>query len=403
MAAPHQNIADIVVLKTPAPTPDTGDLDLDSEASTGLKLAAARKAKNLTHADVNAGTKIKIAHIAAIETGDRAALPATPFTAGFIKAYAQFLGLDADAFARAYKQETGFVALAAPALTAIMREAAKARADERRADEPTRPAAHVPPSQVLNPDPAAARSRAAEAPGPAGASTARGPDADKMVTWLGAGAVIAVIAFLAGRAVQPDAATSEIAAPPSTVIAAAPATAPAPLPVIIEPAPPVAESAPPASKPVDPSPALETVKPPVVKPKPKKTEAAEAPPAPEEITPAPVLIIAPATEAPPAEIVEEAPPAPPEPTIVPAKVTRPATPLYPERCAVRAGEKVAVSVVFSITAQGKPVAASVAASDNRCFNSAAQRAVYDMRFSPRTIDGVPAIETGKSVTVQFVR
>ena len=44
MAAPHQNIADIVVLKTAAAEADHGDLNLDSDAPVGLKLAALRKA-----------------------------------------------------------------------------------------------------------------------------------------------------------------------------------------------------------------------------------------------------------------------------------------------------------------------------------------------------------------------
>lgn len=386
MAAPHQNIADIVVLKTAAAETDHGDLNLDSDAPVGLKLAALRKAKGLTHADVHAGTKIKVVHVAAIETGDKAALPATPFTAGFVKAYAQFLGLDADAYARAYKQEAGFAPLAAPVKAAIVREVMQARAANPAPAES--PAATMVTSTALVP---VAPLPALQTPETPAARSAPSVDADKMVTWLGAGAAIAVVAFIAGRAAQTPAVTSEIAPAPTVI-----AEPVAPAPVAIEAPAPVVEVAPQAIEPVVAPPAVAAVKPPAVKPKPKRPVVAVEPP-PVEEPPAPVLIVAPVVDLP----VEPAPA--PEPKITPARITRGAAAEYPERCALRAGEKVGVSIIFSITTDGKPVSASVASTDNRCFNSAALRAIYEMRFSPRTIDGAPAIETGKTVTVQFVR
>jgi TonB family protein len=392
MAAPHQNIADIVVLKSPAAEPDFGDLNLDGGAPVGLRLAAARKSKGLTHAEVHAGTKIKIVHIAAIETGDKAALPATPFTAGFVKAYAQFLGLDADAFARAYKQEAGFAPLAAPVQAAIVRGVMQAHAAETPAAEPVRTAvAPLMQSTALLPVAAAPLPSPSEIVAPVSTTPALGIEADKMVTWLGAGAAIAVVAFIAGRAAQP-AAPAPVVTPAPTIIA----EAPAPKPVAIEAAPPI-ELAPQVIKPVEASPAVAAVKPPVVKPKPKKRIVVEQPVAAVEETPAPVLIAAPVAEAP------VKPPPAPEPKVIPARVTRAASPEYPERCATRAGVKVGVSVIFSVTPAGKPVSASVSSSEDRCFNSAALRAVYDMRFSPRTVDGVATTETAKTVKVQFVR
>lgn len=396
MAAPHQNIADIVVLKTPSAEPDFGDLNLDSGAPVGFKLAALRKAKGLTHADVHAGTKIKVVHIAAIEAGDKAALPATPFTAGFVKAYAQFLGLDADAFARAYKQEAGFAPLAAPVQAAIVREVMQAHAAETPSADLHRPAAApLMTSTALVPvaPPPAPETIAPEMIAPIPAAPSRGIEADKLVTWLGAGAAIAVVAFIAGRAAQPST-PAPVVTPAPTVIA----EAPPPQPAAIETPAPVVELAPQVIEPVEAPPAVAAVKPPVVKPTPKKRAVAEEPPpAVVEETPAPVLIAAPVVEAP----VEPA--LPPAPTIIPARVTRAASPEYPERCALRAGAKVGVSVIFSVTSEGRPVSASVASSEDRCFNSAALRAVYDMRFSPRTVDGVATIETAKTVTVQFVR
>jgi TonB family protein len=162
------------------------------------------------------------------------------------------------------------------------------------------------------------------------------------------------------------------------------------------------DPAPPAIENVEPAPVVAAVRPPVVKPQPRKKILSEAAPAPVEATPPPVIVEASSSEAMVTSAQEEPAPAP-EPKIIAARMTRSASPDYPERCAMRAGEKVSVNLVFSITAEGRPVAASVVSSDDRCFNAAAQRAVYDMRFSPRTVDGVPTIETGKTVTVQFVR
>ncbi len=250
------------------------------------------------------------------------------------------------------------------------------------------------------------------------------------MSWLGAGAAIAIAAFLAGRAVQPNETTSEIAAPPPTVIPEAPVLIPAPEAVAAA-ATEAVEAAPPAVEPIETVEPVEPVEPapptpvaavkaPTVKPQPKQRPAEEVLPAPIEATPVPVLYTTPAVEPeppaaaeapapdalaaaePPAAVAEE-PAAPPAPVIVPARMIRGATPEYPERCAGRAGEKVAVSVIFSITTEGRPVSASVVSSGDRCFNTAAQRAVYDMRFTPRTVDGVPAVETGKTVTIQFVR
>ncbi len=388
MAAPHQNIADILVLKTATndpdaslPTRDTPDLDppdLAIGAPVGLKLAAARKAKGLTHLDVHAGTKIKIVHIVAIEAGERAFLPATPFTAGFVKAYAQFLGLSGDEFARAYKREAGFVPPSAQLPTPLPATAPRTAPAEA-------------PMLVMAPQAAAAPSTEA---GPAAfqgaAATLRQTiDTNKTVTWIGAGAAIAIVAFLAGRAAQPREATLPVAEPATVVSEVQPTAAPAPEPIAALELPVQAPMA------AEPAPAIAAVEPPAVKPKPKKPIVVEAPP-PEPTAESPAPIIGSPVAAP-------APVEPSAPKIVAASILKSAAPRYPERCAARADETVGVSVIFSITAAGKPVSASVASTENRCFNSAALRAVYDMRFSPRTIDGAPATEAGKTVTVQFVR
>jgi|GEM_PF-3731167 len=94
----------------------------------GQILANAREATELSLADIVAATKIKQAHLEAIEASNNAALPAIPFTAGFIKVYANHLELDSDALVKQFKDEVavGTGAMpdapvpAAPELTAPM-------------------------------------------------------------------------------------------------------------------------------------------------------------------------------------------------------------------------------------------------------------------------------------------
>ncbi len=78
----------------------------------GEILARARRASGEALDDVVIATKIKRAHLEALEASDFGALPAVPFAAGFVKVYATHLGLDAAALVQRYKDE---VEAAAPA------------------------------------------------------------------------------------------------------------------------------------------------------------------------------------------------------------------------------------------------------------------------------------------------
>ena len=73
----------------------------------GERLAAARKAMGLEIDDIAGRTRIAKRQISAIESGDHAALPAPTYSAGFVKAYAQVVGLDAPALARDFRVELG--------------------------------------------------------------------------------------------------------------------------------------------------------------------------------------------------------------------------------------------------------------------------------------------------------
>lgn len=67
------------------------ELPLDS---VGVRLARAREATGLSRAAFSARTKIPERHLAAIEAGDFAALPARTYAVGFSRTYARALGLD---------------------------------------------------------------------------------------------------------------------------------------------------------------------------------------------------------------------------------------------------------------------------------------------------------------------
>ena len=119
MGKPQRTAAEIVILKPAAAEDAAVTAAIKSAQSVGAKLAGARKAKGYSLDDVHVGTKVKAATLAAIESADRASLPAVPFTAGFIKAYAQFLGLDPEEYARSYRIEVGAVAPSAAPTSAI--------------------------------------------------------------------------------------------------------------------------------------------------------------------------------------------------------------------------------------------------------------------------------------------
>lgn len=74
----------------------------------GAALEERRRELGLTLEDIQKVTKIRIRYLRAIEAGDDAALPATPYAQGFIRSYANHLGLDGRQMAvdyRLYRQK----------------------------------------------------------------------------------------------------------------------------------------------------------------------------------------------------------------------------------------------------------------------------------------------------------
>lgn len=402
MASHHRPIAEIAVVDERRAADDRARTAFEEcGGPIGFRLAAARKAIGATHETVHAATKIKLTHLAAIEAGDKDALPSTPFTAGFIKSYAQFLGLDADACSKIYREEAGALA----ALITVIRGPAIVA--------PVR-------GPVLDPTPAAlpdaAVSAVASPPAPVSlASIIRMPQnasARRVTLASGVGLGVLAILFIATSVLDREATTKPAFTPTIATSltppikatdvagdakAATQAAIPAPVAeedaVDVEPpAPEFASLDAPSRKPARRA---------AVAARDSRASATEAPTPAAEFEPAQAATRSePAPAVPPAET---AIPAVAEPAITPAKLLKAAPARYPASCAKEAEALESVVVTFDVTTEGRARNVTISKSSNDCFNAAAIRAVGDMRFAPRTLDGAPSVEAGKTATIRFDR
>ncbi|UTW55743.1 helix-turn-helix domain-containing protein [Kordiimonas sp. SCSIO 12610] len=80
-----------------------------SDRSVAERLKAVRQEKDLSLSEVAKETCISICYLKAIEAENYDELPAQTFTIGFIKSYAQILGLDCDEMVRSYKEEANLL------------------------------------------------------------------------------------------------------------------------------------------------------------------------------------------------------------------------------------------------------------------------------------------------------
>ena len=413
-----------------------GDTPSANEPNTegltaGEILARARKKAGLSHAAVSEGTKIKESHLVAIEASDAESLPSTPFAVGFVKAYAQFLGLDGEALAHQFREEIGATApppeeiaerlVATPSyasdgarLVSVLgigaivifaiwiafqilgpkdaRDAPRADADRPRVTLGTAPAGASEPA----PTEIAARNTASEAPALSEAPAAT--DAAASETLPAPESVDAVAASADAETTVADTPVEEPAidgaaeqTADSETLASLAETQDQPEAIVD----PVLESV------IDDAPITD-----------------EPPPMPDLISPEPetatlalneaeTQAIAVATEsapaAPPVEppLREAAPEESPQNVIVDARLTRGAAPRYPDRCDRNAAPRESVTVIFDVNPTGRVANARVVDTTNSCFNSAAVLTVKRWRFSPRTVNGQPRPETAKRATINF--
>ena len=88
------------------PAPAAPDIPLDplyAHATLGAALKAIREAQKLTLQQVTDETRVRRAYLEAIETSQLDLLPSRPFTIGYVRAYANALGVDPDAAVERFK------------------------------------------------------------------------------------------------------------------------------------------------------------------------------------------------------------------------------------------------------------------------------------------------------------
>ncbi|MBQ1875161.1 MAG: DUF4115 domain-containing protein [Selenomonas sp.] len=109
---------------------------------TGDALRQEREKQNLTIKDIEKGTSIRALYIESIEKGEFDKLPGEAYTKGFIRSYANFLKLDANALVKQYMQENNPEKLAAQEQVKADEEKARAAQQtvEREAPQPRQPA-----------------------------------------------------------------------------------------------------------------------------------------------------------------------------------------------------------------------------------------------------------------------
>ena len=89
--------------------PEGTAIPLSGPCSAGDALRQQRKALGLNLADVAAALRIKPAYLAALEVGRPDQVPGHTYAIGFMRTYADYLGLESDEVLRRFKQEsTGF-------------------------------------------------------------------------------------------------------------------------------------------------------------------------------------------------------------------------------------------------------------------------------------------------------
>jgi transcriptional regulator with XRE-family HTH domain len=81
------------------------DEAMEASGSVGSRLRAAREAQGRTIEEIGRQTRVPVRHLEQIEEGRLDGLPAAPYSAGFVKAYARVVGLDAVALSQDFRGE----------------------------------------------------------------------------------------------------------------------------------------------------------------------------------------------------------------------------------------------------------------------------------------------------------
>jgi cytoskeleton protein RodZ len=94
-----------------------------SPNSVGALLREARESLNLDLPDAAGGLRIRLVYLQGIESDNYAQLPGKTYVLGFLRSYAEFLGLDGDDVVARYRRQLDDRELPAPSLNFPLREA----------------------------------------------------------------------------------------------------------------------------------------------------------------------------------------------------------------------------------------------------------------------------------------
>src|ERR1700684_558834 len=103
------------------------DQDRTSGAPIGERLREAREARGLSLDDVARQTRIPIRHLEHIQREEWDALPAITYSVGFVRSYANNVGLDGPALGAELREQLGGARIAGIAATAYYEPADPAR------------------------------------------------------------------------------------------------------------------------------------------------------------------------------------------------------------------------------------------------------------------------------------
>ncbi len=394
--------------------------------SAGDFLAASRRSVGTSLATVSAATNVKIEHLEAIEATNAAALPATVFAIGFVKVYAQFLGLDAESVAKQFKKDIG-----ADASEIVAPIHDRVTPSSPHIGEGARMVSIFGIIAILifvfwivvqitgNPGDGEQVQIAADQPVRLGTTPIAAPELRPRST---IPETVTVSPSVSDRPVVEE--TAERTADPisnRSVTTQVPSSQPVPeAPVPEAPVPEALGSEASGSEELsngavelEAIAALETSEMDLVgveAPFEESVFGAQSSDA------SPLLAPLPATDIPSTalsllpslSVREEAEPvaAPnlaPVPLIVNATLTRSIAPRYPNQCTRNAASLETVTVVFDVTIKGRAANARVVQTSNTCFDDAAMVTIRRWRFDPKTVDGVPRPDIGKQATLNFRR
>ena len=95
--SPHLRVVDAAG-RASGPAPEDYD-------TLGAYLRAVRESRGLSVAELAAVTRIRRAHLQALEERNRSALPSRPFAIGYVRAYAKALGVDGESAVQRFKTD----------------------------------------------------------------------------------------------------------------------------------------------------------------------------------------------------------------------------------------------------------------------------------------------------------